>query len=354
MNHSFFFSLFWLFGAVALDSLPAAAEVSTAEAAFAACDLTQSEYESRRQTLEIQKIEKTFEKFCNFEDRKSLGKEEEFFLNKWGPSICSTLMSRESAYSMKCRYTQIVAQKKLNSAEALAIAGYTAEYHGYLKPHAIALKPQNKNYEGFDVFNRILKSAIHKLGQYPEFQYNETVYRGDSLRGRSFVASEAPFRFQKWTSSSCVKEVAFGPDLIPMSAGDQKELEARIRAAEGLGPDDEISGLQDLLYSRNPRSVQDSTTCQKKYFADNPTPPLSPDAHFGSGDLMFTILPTKSGPSRRVAIYGFSKRSEAEILFPADTAFLIKKVIEPDAPDGDKITTQVTLEEIPSPEPSGP
>jgi hypothetical protein len=342
-NTIFVFSTFIL-GISALADSGLQSNAMQGQAIVSACKLSDEDFEKIKNTSLFLERRQSHLKVCGFKNQSELNSGEKFFLEKWGSTICKDLMDPEylssAQFSRQCRYQKLISTQKLNVAEAMAVAGYTAHYYNYLKPEVLSIKPDQPEYEGFDVFNQVLKNAVKKLGRYPEFQYNEIVYRGTSLHGRTFSVSKEPFSFSRWSSSSCVKEIAYGPELIEVS----EEKKAEIIAEEG----EDSPGLEYLLMERDPKSIPAKmTTCQSIYFSENQRPPMTPDSHFGDGDLKFIIHPPTGKISKRVAIYELSdRRGEAEVLFPPDTQFTVEEVILPNDPNGDRINTQVILKEL--------
>lgn len=281
-----------------------------------------------------------FKQICNFKNSPNMTEDERFLLKKWGSSICSQWLEDEYQYEMQCRYKNIFDRGVLSAGELMAVAGYTAYYYNNLTPKNIAKQPGSAGYEGYDVFNRVLLNAMAKLNRLPEYQYNDISYRGTSFYGRVYKAGDV-FTLDRWTSSSCAKEVAFGPETIEKS----EEEKAKIIAEEG----EDAAGLEYLLVDRDPKSIpKNMNLCQKIYFAENPAPPLSPDANFSSGDLEVTILPPSKGISKRVALYDFSeRRSEAEILVPLGVRVQVVKVIGESDPGNERYKAQLILQELP-------
>lgn len=303
-------------------------------------DACQAEYNRIQGTPQLARKISEFKEMCSFKNMSAMNREEQFFIKKWGKKICNNLIGDEYNFALQCRYRNLVLRGQLSVAEAMAVAGYTAEYYNYLSPENLQIPPGSSNYEGFDIFNRVLISAVNKLSQFPEFQFNEISYRGASLHGRNYKTSVSAITLNRWNSSSCVKEIAYGPVLIEKS-----EIEkAKIIAEEG--PD--AAGLEYLLVDRDPRSIpKKMNLCQKIYFEENPVPPVTPGSHFGGGDLKIIFLPPVTGLSKKIALYSLStRRNEAEVLIPPGTQFRVIKVLGPDESGGDGINTEVTLQEI--------
>lgn len=310
------------------------------------CKLSYEKQEEMSSSPEFKFKIKNLKSACDLKNYTNFNSDEVYFFSKWGQKICQELMSLENQYSRQCKYGNLIAENKLNIAEAMAIAGYTAQYYNYLTPDSVKIPvTDKKQYQGYDIFNRVLISAVTKLSQYPEYQYNGVVYRGSSLHGRTYVASNVPLAFNRWLSSSCVEERAFGPKLVDMSEEEKKQL------IKDFGEETPIEEVEPFMFKRDPKviaSLVKPTTCQQTYFSENPTPPLTAESHFGNGDLSITILPPLNGKSKRIAIYELSeRREEAEILFLPTIQFTVEKVIQPDDPSaGDGIKTQVILREV--------
>lgn len=307
------------------------------------CELSDEKHKEMSSSPEFKLKIKNLKSACDLKNYTHFNSDELYFFSKWGQKICKELMSLENQYSRQCKYGNLIAENKLNIAEAMAVAGYTAEYYNYLTPDSINTPATDaKKYKGFDIFNRVLISAVTKLNQYPEYQYNSVAYRGSSLHGKTYVESNVPFSFNRWLSSSCVEEKAFGPKLIDMSEEEKQQL------IKDFGEETPIEEVEPFMFKRDPKAISNKlSTCQQTYYSENPTPPLTAESHFGNGNLSITILPPLNGKSKRVAIYELSdRREEAEVLFLPSIQFIVEKVIQPNDPSGDGIKTQVTLREV--------
>lgn len=319
-----------------LVSLVSTASWATAPTSAGLCAAEYEQVKDSRRQLRLK--EKEFKSICAFKNLQGLTADKAFLLKKWGQQICDDLMQTGGNYELQCNYRNLLTRGHLDLAEAMAVAGYTASFYNYLNPENLQIKPGQQDYEGYDVFNRVLVGAIGKLNQQPEFQYGEVSYRGSSLHGRTYAVDQ-PVTITRWNSSSCAKEIAYGPVTVEISEAEK----AKLIAEEG----EDAAGLEYLFYKRDEKSIPaQMTACEKIYFGENPRPPLSPDSHFGDGDLKVIFLPPAKGISKRVVLYDLSdRRSEMEILVPPGTQFKVIRVTGPQDAGGDGYNTEVTMQE---------
>lgn len=291
------------------------------------CDISESEREVLKNDSSFKEFEESFSKICSIENAvSSLTKEEQYFMDNWGSNFCKALMADPYYYQLKCNYVKVIKNKILNQAEAFAIKGYTEQYYKYLSG-----KESDGTNRDYKIFNEILDRAISKLNQHKEFQYNDReVYRGTSMGAKNYSKTMSPFEIARVTSSSCVKEIAFGPKTIPMT---KEERIAYLDSVEAT--DEDVWMFESQMIKRDPKflEVQD-TKCKKDYFAENPTIPNQDGQNFGNGNLRLTYLPPLNGKSKRVVIYPLSKlRQEAEVLIPKGTKFKVEDLGQDDLGD---------------------
>lgn len=227
--------------------------------------------------------------FCTFSKTTNLSLGEQFVLKKFGSKYCKELMDNEQTLPyLQCNYVKAVSEGTLNIAEALTLSAYTKEFYQVLTPQNIKTPPGTAEYKGYDVFTRVLINTLAKLRANPQYQHKDVVYRGTNVHGRNFKEGMI-ISSDKFTSTSCVKEIAYGPTVIEKTDEEKQAV------------------LKDL---------------EAESFDENPEPPLQAGSHFGSGDLKLTIQPAKN--TKGVAVYDFSDRkSEAEVLFPPSVKFKV-------------------------------
>jgi hypothetical protein len=160
--------------------------------------------------------------------------DDKFFFAKWGKASCMNLMVADGGYPLQCNYADLIENGILNIAEAMAISGYTEEHYQSLnRPQLVSIKPGQPNYQGYDVFDRVLQKAIEKLSKSPRYGHGKIAYRGDSFDspGRlkeNFRKIGTHFTNARWLSSSCVKEIAFGPVTVnALEGGAEAEIRSK-------------------------------------------------------------------------------------------------------------------------------
>lgn len=244
---------------------------------------------------------------------------EKAYYTKWGKSLCDAFNDPTAISHPAAEVNKLIGKgkrledKRISLAEATAISGYSKSFYSKLNPS----KPEYVADQcSFNPFNEVLERALTKLGAGDSpYAYLHEVYRGiqidDATKWKAFVDANQPGKevvFDRFTSTSCVKEMAFSNDADPAREDASKR----------------------------------ETECQKNYFEHYEKPGRN-EGFDGNVHITIAKRTTNLGAT---AIYSLAERTwEAEVAFPAGSRF---EVTDAKVVDGQFLVTYKQIEAVPA------